>query len=279
MFCIVTVLLFSCSSNEEAEKGKEVASVYEYKLYTNEILEALPSGLSEEDSLDFVKNYTETWIRENILLHHAEEKLSGMKATIENRLAKYKRSLMIFEFEKQMMEEELDTVVTESEMKIYYENNKQDFELKDYILKCLYVKLEKGTSGEENALKWIKSDKREDWLKLDEFCSKNAVSFYSDRDNWIFLNDILRDIPLEIPNKVSFLKSNKLVNFSDEEFTYILSILDYRLKEETSPFSLERENIKSRILQSRMNSLQKELRNKLIKTAYEEDEVSIQNEN
>lgn len=278
VFLSTFIFVFSCSSNEETDKGKEVASVYEYKLYTNEILEALPSGLSEEDSLEFVKDYTETWIRENILLHHAEEKLSGMKEIIENRLAKYKRSLMIYEFEKQKMEEELDTLVSDQEMKSYYENNTRDFELKDYILKCLYVKLEKGTKGEENVLKWIKSEKREDWLKLDEFCANNAVSFYQDRDNWIFLNDILRDVPLEIPNKVSFLKGNKMVNFSDDEYTYILNILDYRLKEETSPFSLERENIKSRILQSRMNALLKDLRNNLIKTAYEDDEVSVEND-
>lgn len=275
VFLSTPFFVFSCSSNEETDKGKEVASVYEYKLYTNEILEALPSGLSEEDSLEFVKDYTETWIRENILLHHAEEKLSGMKEIIENRLAKYKRSLMIYEYEKLKMEEELDTLVSDQEMKSYYENNKRDFELKDYILKCLYVKLEKGIAGEENVVKWIKSEKREDWLKLDDFCAKNAVSFYQDRDNWIFLNDILRDVPLEIPNKVSFLKGNKMVHFSDDEYTYILNILDYRLKEETSPFSLERENIKSRILQSRMNALLKELRNNLIKTAYEEEEVSI----
>ena len=278
VFLSAFILVLSCSNDEETEKGKEVASVYDYKLYTNEIREALPAGLTEEDSLEFAKDYTETWIRENILLHHAEEKLSGMKEVIENRLAKYKRSLMIYEFEKQMMEEGLDTLVSNQEMKLYYENNKHDFELKDYILKCLYVKLEKGTAGEENVLKWIKSDKREDWLKLDEFCAKNAVSFYQDRDNWIFLNDILRDVPLEIPNKVSFLKGNKMVHFSDDEYTYVLNILDYRLKEEISPLSLERENIKSRILQSRMNALLKELRNNLIKTAYDENEVSVEND-
>jgi hypothetical protein len=269
---------FSCSSNEETDKGKEIASAYEYTLYSNEIVEAVPSGLSEEDSLEFVKDYTETWIRENILLHHAEEKLEGMKESIANRLEKYKRSLMIFEFEKQWMEEKLDTIITDVEMKSYYENYKKDFELKDYILKCLYVKLEKGTKGEENVLKWIRSEKREDWLKLDDFCSKNAVSFYQDRDNWIFLNDILRDVPLDIPNKVSFLKGNKLINFSDDEYTYVLSILDYRLKEEISPFSLEKENIKARILQSRMNTLIKEMRNKLIKNAYDDEEVVIKND-
>ena len=69
-----------------------------------------------------------------------------------------------------------------------------------------------------------------------------------------------------------------MVHFSDDEYTYVLNILDYRLKEETSPLSLERENIKSRILQSRMNALLKELRNNLIKTAYDENEVSVEND-
>jgi hypothetical protein len=268
-------MIFSCSSGEEVKKGEKIATVYEYELYTNEIREAIPTGLSEEDSLEFVKNYTETWIRECVLLHHAEQKMEGNKEAIENRLEKYRRSLMIYELEKIWLEEELDTSITESEMKKYYEKNKSDFELKDYILKCVYIKLEKNTQGEEKALQWIKSEKKEDWIKLEEYSEQNAVSYYQDRDNWIFLNDILRDVPMEIPNKVSFLKGNKLVHFSDEEFTYILYILDYRLKEETSPYSMEKENIKSRILQSRMNELTRTMRNKLIKNAYNENEVTI----
>jgi len=166
-------------------------------------------------------------------------------------------------------------VVSSAEISSYYQENKKDFELKDYIIKCMYVKLEKETEGKDKVLLWMKSDKKEDLLKLEEFCTRNAVSFYQDRDNWIFLNDILRDVPLETPNKESFLRNNKLVNFEDEEFAYILIILDYRMKEETSPLSLERENIKARILQSRMNELIKEMRNKTVKSAYENDEVKL----
>lgn len=275
LFFAVVIFIFSCSSNEETAQGKVIAEVYGYKLYSSELQEAMPEGLNADDSLDFVKDYIDTWIKENILLHHAGEELSGKTEMIDQRLEKYKRSLMIYELEKIWVEKELDTLISEKEMRDYFEKNKHDFELKDFILKCVYVKLEKGTPGEDKVLKWIRSDKKEDWLKMDEFCRSSAVSHYHDRDNWIFLNDILRDVPMEIPNRVSFLKSNKFIHFSDDEFTYILYILDYRLKEEASPFSMEKENIRSRILQLRMNTLLKEKRNKLVKNAYENDEIEI----
>jgi hypothetical protein len=275
IFIMAFLSMVSCQSDDDPSKGNAVAVVFENRLYDGEILEALPKGLNETDSLEFVKNYIDTWIKENILLHSAESELSERAKDMETRIEKYRRSLLIYEYEKQYVEDHLDTNVSAKEMEKHYNENKQNFELKDYIIKGVYVKLEKSIPGKENVLKWIKSGKKDELLKLEEFCRVNAVSFYHDRDNWIFLNDILRDVPLEIPNKESFLKSNKLVQFEDEEYFYVLQILDFRMKAETSPLSLEKDNIKARILQSRMNELIKTMRNNLVKKAYQEDEVKI----
>lgn len=278
IFIASVFFIQACSSDDDPEKGKHIASVYDKHLYENELLAAIPEGMNETDSAEFVKNYVDTWIRENILLHEAEEKLADRTDEIADRLEAYRRSLMIYEYEQWFLRENLDTLITDSEIEKYYQKNQKDFELKDYIIKCVYVKLEKENSSTDKVVRWIQSGKKEDLLALDEFCRNQAISYYHDRDNWIFLNDILRDVPLETPNKESFLKNNKLVHFSDEEFTYVLQILDYRLKDETSPLSLEKDNIKARILQSRMNESIKSMRNKAVKNAYDNDEVEIHDE-
>lgn len=275
---LMSVLFISCGNNEDEAQGEIIATVYDKKLYLSEISEMIPSGLDENDSLEFVKNYIDQWTKENILLHNAEKDLANNSQDINRRIEKYRRSLLIYEFEKKYIDEHLDTNISNAEIEAHYSENKDDFELKDYIIKAVYIKFDVKQNDKAKVLKWLKSGKREDLLKLDEYCSKSALSFYHDRDNWIFLNDILRDMPLEIPNKESFLKSNKLVEFSDDEYYYILQILDSRMKEEVSPMSLEKENIKARILQSRMNELLKSMRNKMIKNAYDENEVKLSNE-
>lgn len=280
-FLIGVALVFnSCSSENEESKGKVIASVYDKKLYLEEVTEMIPIGMMPEDSLEFVKSYIQQWTNENILLHHAEKELGENTKSITRRIEKYRRSLMIYEFEQSYIQKNLDTLISEEEIEKHYQENQDDFELKDYIIKAVYIKFDVSISAKDkaNVLKWLKNAKKEDLIKLEEYCGPNALSFYHDRDNWIFLNDILRDMPMEIANKEAFLRANKMVEFSDDEYYYVLQILDSRMKEEVSPLSLEKENIKARILQSRMNNLLKSMRNKMILKAYDENEVKLSNE-
>lgn len=273
-------LLTSCSSEEETESGEVIATVYNKHLYLDEITEMIPIGMMPEDSLEFVKNYIQQWTNENILLHQAEKELGENTKSIQRRIDKYRRSLMIYEFEQSYIQKNLDTIISDEEIEKHYNDNQDDFELKDYIIKAVYIKFDVSISAKDkgNVLKWLRGAKKEDLIKLEEYCGPNALSFYHDRDNWIFLNDILRDMPMEIANKEAFLRTNKMVEFSDDEYYYVLQILDSRMKEEVSPLSLEKENIKARILQSRMNDLLKSMRNKMILKAYDENEVKLSNE-
>lgn len=274
------IFFSSCSSSNEEESGTVVATVYNKQLYLDEIKEMMPIGMMPEDSLEFVKNYIQQWTNENILLNQAEKELGENTKSINRRIEKYRRSLMVYEFEQLYIQRNLDTVISDEEIEKHYNENQDDFELKDYIIKAVYIKFDVAISAKDkaNVLKWLKGAKKEDLIKLEEYCGPNALSFYHDRDNWIFLNDILRDMPMEIANKEAFLRANKLVEFSDDEYYYVLQILDSRMKEEVSPLSLEKENIKARILQSRMNELLKSMRNKMILKAYDENEVKLSNE-
>lgn len=276
----LAILFSSCSSEDETEQGEIVASVYDKHLYLDEITEMIPVGMMAEDSLEFVKNYIQQWTNENILLYNAEKELSNDSKVIERRIEKYRRSLLIYEFEQQYLQKNLDTIISDEEIEKHYSENQDDFELKDYIIKAVYIKFDVSITAKDKGkvLNWLRSAKKDDLIKLSEYCGPNAISFYHDRDNWIFLNDILRDMPLEIANKEAFLRTNKLVEFSDDEYYYVLQILDSRMKEEVSPLSLEKENVKARILQSRMNNLLKSMRNKMILKAYDENEVKLSNE-
>jgi hypothetical protein len=271
-FAFALFLLLSCT--RKTQETQAIASVYDKKLLLEEVLAFMPEGLNTVDSLAFVKNYTDAWIRENIILHQAEQVLPKENHNMKYRLEKYKRSLLLYEFEKQYLRDKLDTNVSYNEIQQHYTENTNDFILADYIVKVLYVKLYKSDKNKAKVKQWYLSTKNEDLIKLEKYCAENAVNYYNDNENWIYFNDLLREIPIKADDKTTFLKNNKNIFFEDDEYAYFVNIYEYKLKDAISPLSLEEENIKARILNARSAELIKQLRNDLINEAYNNNHVT-----
>lgn len=270
-YLAVCALIFSsCSSQEEKSKGKLLAEVYGKQLYISDIESLIDNSLNDLDSIAFVKSYVEKWIKESIIVKKAEETLPDEIKDVQNRLENYRRELLIFEYERAFSMQKLDTVVTDEEIENHYLNNQQDFKLSDYILRVLYVKVGVKDPGRNKINKWFKSTQQKDLLDLEKYCSENAVNYYNDNENWIYFNDLLREIPLKITDKTEFLKHNKHTVFEDEEFAYYLTIFDYKLKDAPSPINLEKDNIKSRILNARATELIRKMRQDLFNDAASE---------
>ena len=71
-------------------------------------------NISSEDSNIFVNLYTENWIRESILKAEAA-KLASNSETIDKLTEEYRSSLIIQEFERSLLAQFPDTLVTKAE--------------------------------------------------------------------------------------------------------------------------------------------------------------------
>jgi hypothetical protein len=65
--------------------------------------------------------------------------------------------------------------------------------------------------------------------------------------------------------------------FSDEQYTYFINILDYKLKDEAPPLEFLESEIKNIIVAQRMHDLLEEKGSKLIKSIKAKHEISIHN--
>jgi hypothetical protein len=272
--CILlsVVLLTACSNNTEQEliiarAGKNVLKFSELKA-------SIPNDLTTEDSIELASNLIQTWVNRELMYDKARFNLDGVEQDIENRVESYRKELYIFAFEKEQVGQKLDTNFTEEEIISFYDDNQEIFQLNDYILKVRYVKLKLNTPNVEKVEEWIQSEDQEDIEKLTEYCHKYAVKFFNDT-NWVYFNELLRELPIEVYNKESFLRSDNLVNFTDPEFLYILSIRDLQSKNTLSPIDLERSRIKSLILNKRKLELLSSIRRKLYQDAQSKGNVTI----
>lgn len=242
-----------------------IADCYGNKLYAEDLEGVVPAGASKMDSLSRVNAFIDSWIKRQILVHQAEVNLSPDQLDFTKQMLDYRNSLVIYAYETQLVEQYLDTVVSDDEIAAFYEENKANFQLRSTMVKVAYVVFEEGNKHKKDFQK-LMSD-RDTLLisKLDALAEHDAVSSFLDVDTWVRLDDLLETIPLEIFNTESFLKRNRFVTFEKDGYVYMLRFEDYLMAESVSPIEIEKENIKKVILMKR----QKELLARMTEDLYE----------
>ena len=119
------LILFFVSSCIEKNKDRKIASVYKKDLFLTEILNAMPEQI--EDSIFFIEEYINKWIRKQLLVHHAELNLDKQEILFDNQIEEYRYSLLIYAYHQQLLNHNFDTSITNNEILNYYNRYKQEF--------------------------------------------------------------------------------------------------------------------------------------------------------
>lgn len=272
---IFVIMIFaSCKSSHEDDL---VATAFDYKLFKSDLKGLVPPNTSKNDSIAIVSNFINNWVKEKVILNKAEKNLSKDQMNFEELINNYRNSLIIYTYENQLIKQLLDTNITEEEIEEYYNNNIDNFLLKENIIKVNYVKLENKSPYIQRIkqLLFTKSDDPDNQQKLFDLCSKYAINFFIDSDVWLYFNDILKEVPLETYDQRAFLKSNRNIEAKDDNFIYLIKIIDFKLKESTSPLSFERENIKSIIVNKRKIDIINKMHKEVYDDAYSKNKIKI----
>ena len=270
LLSLISLAFTACSGGED--KGELLAKVGEQELYANDLsfLE-----FTTEDSAEIVSAYINSWVADHILVEEANNTEQIDHQSIDQRVNQFRNDLLIHELENIKINEQLDTAVSEAEIKDYYNEHEDDFQLNDYLVKVLYLKIPVDAPDIEKIGNAYKLRKDEDLSTIEIYAKVYASNFYYDIDSWIYFDDLLKEIPLHDINKDRFILKRSKLRFEENGFYYFLNIVDYKLKNSISPLSFERENIKARILNLRIKKLRETIKNEIIKKAYEQGKVTL----
>jgi len=262
-----SIFLLSCNSVKIENDEIKIASVGNEILYQTELEYSFPSGLNEEDSISFLNQFVQNWIINQLLLQKAEELLPEKTKNVDAKLEQYRISLLSYEFEELYIKQRLDTTVSNDEILSYYEQHKDDFILKDYLVKCLILKCMNNLPDLEQVKKSYLLRKEEDEDQIRTFAQSYNAELYLNNEEWIYFEDLIAKVPIEDYNKRRLITRKKKFFFEDNNIINFVNIYDYKLKDAVSPLSFEKERIKSIILNMRMNELRKQLRQNLYSDA------------
>ena len=268
---LMTALMFSCES--KARKGdKIVAKVGDKFLYFSEMSDIFLKGCSKEDSMALAKLYIDNWVKTRLLLKKAELNLPKEQLDISEEIETYRTSLLIYKYEDQLLQEKLDTVVLDSEIKSYYEANITNFSLDEHAVKAVYVRLSANAPELWNVRRWIMSDREKDVQDLTDYCQRQAALFDFFDDEWVQWANI------ELPQKEA--ATRQLSNFerieqNDGEFIYLIRIKDKRAPGDTAPLVFVKNKVKSIIINKRKLKFISELEQNIYNDALSKNQFEI----
>jgi hypothetical protein len=269
----MTSVLMSCNSDEK--KLDAVARVHDQYLSQSELRRAIPYGLSTKDSAEFADDFIHQWMMQNIVLRRAENNLRDEEKDVTKQLEDYRTSLIIFAYETELIKQKLDTIVSDNEIETYYNNNPGNFELKSNIIRLRYIKLPKNTPNADKAKKWFSSQKQEEMDKLEQFAKLYAVNYLLNDNNWLLLDDVIKEIPLNDGNIAAAKFSSKVVELDDKEYHYLVAISGVMVKDSQAPLAFERNTIKNIILNKRKILLIEKMQQDAYNDALNEKEIEV----
>lgn len=253
------------------------AKAFEKELTLDELRMAIPDDASENDSIRLAETFINSWVREQVVLSHAERNLSEDQKDFSSQIENYRKSLLIYAYENELIRQKLDTAVSDAEIASYYEENTDNFQLKDYIVRVSFAVLDGGIP-EKDVKKFRKifsSDEPGRNDGVENLCQQLNAACFTNDTLWLYFNDLLTDIPLEVYNTEAFLKKYRKIEFEKEGRLYFLIVKEYKLKDSVSPLSFEKDNIRNIILNRRKTELLTKMRNDLFNDAFRKKDVEI----
>src|SRR5690606_40721367 len=138
----LSVFFGSCNYFKQDTNKEAVARVNSTYLYVEDIAKLVPDNTSAEDSTLIVNNYITRWATQQLLIDQAKINLTADKLAQYDKLVKeYQNDLLTEAYINVIVSKQLDSVITEQEYREYYETNKENFKLKDALIKLRYVQL------------------------------------------------------------------------------------------------------------------------------------------
>lgn len=276
--CVPLLLcIFLGSACDKLQKSKDASQAVIAKVQNKTLKQAdlegiIPQGIAGEDSALIVDAYVQRWAKEALMQYEAEQNI-GKELNIDQLVRDYRASLIRMNYEEQIIGGKLDSTIMESELMAYYENNKDQFQLDNTILRVNLLKVPTDAPQAELNTLWY-SKKTEDKAKLKEFASKWASVSLLDDAKWMRLESIGSLLPKDALN-LENIGNRKEGILKDDNSLYYFRVLETVRGQQTAPFEYARGQAMKVILHKRKQRLMEDWKENLYQKALNNELVKI----
>lgn len=278
LIAIAGTFIASCTrttENQTVKEGTVIAKVNDAALYSSQLKNLTPKFITRSDSTALVQSYINKWANNEVFYQQALNYLNEDELNVEEELENYKKDLIRYKFELKLIEEKLDTIVTDAQIEEYYNANSQNFLLKHNIVKVLYIKTPLTIPNFDKFKKLCYSTVPKDQEQLKSLCIQYANNYYMNDNTWLMFDDLKKEINQlkEVPEYN--ITPGKTFEFTDNISFYFLKIIEVKTKNTLSPLNFEKNNIKNMLLNTRKQQLINSVKKDFIDKAKADKQLQI----
>ncbi|MFT7497462.1 MAG: hypothetical protein ACI8QP_000038 [Porticoccaceae bacterium] len=257
---------------EKISETPPIARVNDIFLFKEDVQDLFKLNVSEQDSILIIKNYIDSWAKQQLLLYQAEINLEIESLGFEKLVEDYRSTLYINAYKEALVSNKLDTIVSDAQVKQFYLSSYENFKLNEELVQLKYIHFNNNRSDEKKLIKLFKSKNNEDIEEL-ESMQLEFISYNFNDSIWVKYNEVFNKINVlkDVPKNV-VLKKLKFIQKEDSLGLYLITVKDVLLRNDTAPISYITPTIKQIILQKRKLELSRKIEIDLLNDA-------IKNEN
>ena len=273
-YFLFLLLLISCDFNKKSDDNY-VARVGEEFLNYSYLNDLIPENISIEDSVELANKIISEWATSKLLLQNAQNNLNdNEKESIDEKSKKYRENLILSDYKNKISKNNPDTIVTDNEIKVFFENNSKNFTLYNEIIQGRYLKLNKNNFNINEIKRRFNRFNLGDRYFFDSI-SIQLLNYSFNDSTWINKNLFFNKIPNLNNDEIQRIVKNNLFYIKEDSLAlYLIKINKYKKANDYAPLDYIYERIRELISNRKridyLIKIEKELiEDALIKKTYE----------
>ena len=244
-----------------------VARVGEHRLMRSELAAYIPAGVSSEDSLSLAQSYINAWAEELLFVDMAESRLSPEEQDVSKELEEYRRSLLKYRYEERYINERLDTLISDEEVRTYYKEHTDKFLVDRPLLKARYMVIPADSKSLRKIKELMGSDDAMDAIAADSLAFTAALKYVDSSDSWVDAILLARELGTDETSMMKSLRGRFIELKGDDGNLRVAYVVDIVQKGSPAPLDYCEERVKDIILNARKHALSDGLERDLLKDA------------
>ncbi|MBR6859231.1 MAG: hypothetical protein IKM89_07465 [Bacteroidales bacterium] len=244
-----------------------VARVGPHRLTRSELADYIPTGVSSEDSLGLAQQYIKAWAEELLFVDLAETRLSDDEKDVTKELEEYRRTLLKYRYEERYINERLDTLISDEEVRDYYQAHKDKFLVDRPLLKTRYMVIPAGSRNLRRLKELMASEDVVDAVAADSLAFTAAIKYVDSSDNWMDAILLARDLGTDEVSMMKALRGRFIELKGDDGNLRVAYLVDIVQKGSPAPLDYCAERIEDIILSARKHELVSGLERDLLNDA------------
>lgn len=277
LLLLLPVLLGSCNAiSSLVHDDQVVAKVGKNKLYKSEVERFIPNLTSAADSARLAEQYINTWAMDLLYLDVAERELSKGELDVSAELEDFRRSLLKYRYEQRYINDRLDTLVTDEQIRSYYEAHQSDFELKRPVLKARFVDVMKDSPNKDAILRMMSSQEYNDVQRADTLAKSTALRWFDSSDTWMDANEVAKYFGLDHTQMLTYLRWDNTIRYepADRADLMVAYVCDIRYNG-PAPLEYCAPRIRDILMSARKHDLMNSLERDLLENALESKQFVV----